>query len=995
MEKKVPAIPLPRIHGIFHEAAYSGGFARKKFSLCRKESLLHRLYKHFLATLLLCIAPFAGAQVDRVSGQISGTVQDAAGAPVAGAQITLTGEDGSTHSTQSGAAGGFLLLNLPTDVYTVRATASGFTADVEPNIAVAVGRSVALTLVLHPAGAKTAVTVHARPGLLDAQQTASTESIDKDRIEELPIPSRNYLSFALLAPQVAAGNPALAQQTHADSNGGFSFGGLRPSSNALYIDGVEDNDETTGASRTELSPEAISDFQVVNHGFAANSGGAAGGALDVQTRAGVKMQHGDAFIFEQNAALNAIQPLENDPYKPDENRFRAGLSTGGALGRGGLFYYVAAEQEYARGEDANDIAPATLGAVNQALATSGPLRGLQLQGGFIPTTEQETEFSARADRNMTARETLMLRYALTNNRNVNDAFNTDDLSDKSARGSAFMDDNSLNGMLTSSFSAAALNRLSFEVSQRRAVQRTVATQMPGVLIPGVLQLGTPYFGNSRRYETHLDLEENFLRQHGRHLMQAGGGVEYVALRAQTLDGFAGLYVFPNLAAFSSGAAAFYTQSFGDPDTNFSEVRSSAYVQDHWTPWAKVTLDAGLRYEDNALPAPLPQAPWNFSPRVGIAYAPNSAWVIRSGFGIFYDRFLLASINRLLELDGAHGQMQIAEGAEAATLYQSGAQLAKPLPGIAPSLWQAQPHWGNPYSEVALLGVERALPQGWTAKAEFQHVHGVKLGRTANVNLAPPVTLTTQNAASLGVTNPAPQQIGRPVFTAQRLNPQADAIDQLAMEADSSYNGATFTLNRQFDEQFELMAGYTWSKTIDDASYDTEQPQNPYDLRAERALSLLDQRQRFTLSGLWVLGPDLDDPQDQAKGPSTNRILRALTGVEIAPIFAAASGFRANAVTGQDSNLEHIYPFAARPAGMGRNALATAPNVEFDLRILKMVPIGRGHLDVVAESFNLLNHTNVSLLNPAYGLAAQAQTGFNTPILAATARRVQFSLDYEY
>jgi len=81
--------------------------------------------------------------------------------------------------------------------------------------------------------------------------------------------------------------------------------------------------------------------------------------------------------------------------------------------------------------------------------------------------------------------------------------------------------------------------------------------------------------------------------------------------------------------------------------------------------------------------------------------------------------------------------------------------------------------------------------------------------------------------------------------------------------------------------------------------------------------------------------------------------------------------------------------------MGRNALATAPNVEFDLRILKMVPIGRGHLDVVAESFNLLNRTNVSLLNPAYGQAAQAQAGFNTPILAATARRVQFSLDYEY
>jgi hypothetical protein len=527
------------------------------------------------------------------------------------------------------------------------------------------------------------------------------------------------------------------------------------------------------------------------------------------------------------------------------------------------------------------------------------------------------------------------------------------------------------------------------------VERTTATQTPGVLIPGLLQFGTPYFGNSRRYETHLDIEENFLRQRGRHLMLAGGSVERVALRAQNLDGFAGLYVFPDLAAFASGTAAFYTQTFGNPDTNFTEVRSAVYVQDHWTPRAGLTLDYGLRYEDNYLPAPLPQAPWNFSPRVGVAYAPDAAWVVRAGFGIFYDRFLLSSINRLLELDGVHGQAQIAEGAAAATLYQSAAPVTQPLPGIASSIWQAQPHWANPYSAVASLAVERTLPQGWTAKAEFQHVHGVKLGRTANVNLAPPVTLTAQNAATLGVSNPTPQQIGRQVFSAERLNPQHDAINQFATEADSSYNGATFTLNRQFDEQFELMAGYTFSKTIDDASYDTEQPQNPYDLGAERALSLLDQRQRFTLSGLWVLGPDMDDPQDQAKGPSTNPVMRALTGVEIAPIFEAGSGFRANALTGQDSSFEHIYPFAARPLGMGRNALQTAPYVDFDLRLLKMVPLGRGHLDIVAESFNLLNHTNVSLLNPAYGSAAQAQAGFRTPILASTARQVQFSLDYEY
>ena len=943
---------------------------------------------------LAWMASSASAQIGRVNGSISGQVSDANGAPVAAAQVSLTGAGGLARSVTTPADGRFTFFDLPTASYTVQVSAPAFAPYRHSGVVVAVGREVQLSVVLRPAGSRQSVTVRAQQNLLDTSQTSSVTNIDKDRVEELPIESRNYLAFTLLAPQVAPGNPAIAQQTLAPAESGFSFGGLRPASNAVYIDGVDDNDEYTGASRTELSPEAISDFQIVNHGFAAESGGAAGGSIDVQTREGMPLQHGDAFIFVQNGALNANPPLELLPRKPDESRLRAGLSTGGALGKK-TFYYLAGEQEYARGEDANDLAPATITAINQALRRVGPLQALTLRSGFIPTTEQETEFSARADRTLTARQSLMLRYALTNNRNVNEAFNTDDLSDRSARGSTFFDDNSLNGTLASTISNASLNRLSFEVSQRRVVDRSSFTSGPGVVVSGIAQFGTPYAGNDRRYETHVDLEESFLRQVGRHLLQAGGGLEHVSLRSANRDGFQGLYVFQNLPSLASGSPDFYVQSFGDPNTNFAEIRSAAYVQDHWTASRSLAVDYGLRYEDNYLPSPLPQHWLNVSPRLGLAYTPDPSWVIRSGFGIFYDRYLLSSVNRILEFNGVSAQQQIAEYGAASAFYQSGAIFTEPHPGILPSVWQSAPQLANPYSEVASLSVERALPQGWTAKAEYQFVHGVKLGRTANVNLAPPVTLTPQNAPGLGVPSPTAQQLGRPVFPPARLQPGYDTINQFQTTASSNYNGATFTLNRQFDEQFELMAGYTFSKTIDDASYDAEQPQNPYAPGQERALSLDDQRNRFTLSGLWVLGPDLDDPQDQATGPSSNPVMRALTGLEIAPILLAYSGFRANPLTGQDSNLEHIYPFAARPLGYARNALETPPNVDFDLRLLKMVPIWRGHLDIVAESFNLLNHTNVSLPNAVFGTGGQPAPSFQAPIAASTARRIQFSLDYEY
>ena len=74
---------------------------------------------------------------------------------------------------------------------------------------------------------------------------------------------------------------------------GFTFGGLRPRSNNVSIDGLDNNDEYTGSSRTELSPEIVQEFQVVTSGLSAESGGASGGSINVITRSGTNMIHGD------------------------------------------------------------------------------------------------------------------------------------------------------------------------------------------------------------------------------------------------------------------------------------------------------------------------------------------------------------------------------------------------------------------------------------------------------------------------------------------------------------------------------------------------------------------------------------------------------------------------------------------------------------------------------------------------------------------------------
>ena len=95
---------------------------------------------------------------------------------------------------------------------------------------------------------------------------------------------------------------------------------------------------------------------------------------------------------------------------------------------------------------------------------------------------------------------------------------------------------------------SVFNKLSLEVSQRRAVERTSSTTYPGVLIPGVA----------------LEIEDGILFQRKRHLIQVGAGVNRIALRTQVLDGSRGLFAFPTLATLTSGSADFFTQSFGAP-----------------------------------------------------------------------------------------------------------------------------------------------------------------------------------------------------------------------------------------------------------------------------------------------------------------------------------------------------------------------------------------------------------------------------------------------
>jgi hypothetical protein len=369
-------------------------------------------------------------------------------------------------------------------------------------------------------------------------------------------------------------------------------------------------------------------------------------------------------------------------------------------------------------------------------------------------------------------------------------------------------------------------------------------------------------------------------------------------------------------------------------TDFAVQNLGGFVQDHWTLARHLTMDLGVRYDFEH--QPFHQDTKNVSPRAGLAWQPSPGWVLRAGYGIFFDRYVLTALNRVLQKDGVTGGELVYHDLLAESLF-----------------YRADSRLATPYSQQSSVSVERILARDLTASVSYLYVRGVKLSRTRRVG----------------------------------------GVFQLEDSASSTYNGVSFTLNRRMSSELELSGSYTLSKTYDDASDFDEEPQNPLNLAAERAVSLQHQQQRLVFNALWEL--PIGDEEPGKKKPD-DPLSKIFGHIQVAPIFTLDGGRPVNPLTGVDTYSTLAFPLSARPAGMGRNSYRTPLLANVDFRVLKFFPIGKtSKLDVVAEAFNLFNRPNVAQVNPVYGVGVMPMSGFLRPLAGAGSRRMQFSLDFEF
>ena len=182
-----------------------------------------------VALALLAAGAGTGWAQETTSGSIAGLVLDTQGAPVPGATVTLTSDEGvKTYVT--GEDGRFFAPYLTPGTYAARVELAGFSPVEQPNIVVRLGQRVTLSEIsLKPGGIQEVVQVQGAPPVIDSSSTTVGGVLSADVVKMLPV-GRNFTDTLYLLPGVS------------DSSGvgraNPSIGGASGLENAYIVDGI-------------------------------------------------------------------------------------------------------------------------------------------------------------------------------------------------------------------------------------------------------------------------------------------------------------------------------------------------------------------------------------------------------------------------------------------------------------------------------------------------------------------------------------------------------------------------------------------------------------------------------------------------------------------------------------------------------------------------------------------------------------------------------------
>jgi hypothetical protein len=323
-----------------------------------------------IAASLIC-AGSAFAQSQATAADLSGTVTDPNGAVVTGATVTARiSATGISRSATSDSDGHYSLVNLPPGEYEVTAEAANFKKIVISGVRLTVGQAADLTLKLEIGTPSVVVNVSADDvQLVEPTRSSVTNTIDQQRIQNLPINQRDATGFALTLSTVGRDN---GRPIGPAPTSGLNIGGQRGRSTQVNVDGADFTDNSINAARTTVSMEAVQEYQVATNSYTPEFGRATGGVINVVTKRGTNNVNGNVFGFIRDKSIqarNAFAPVA----KPAFRRTQWGGTIGGPLVKDQAFLFGSFER---RQRDESGFFTSDVVGPLTASATIGVIPGL-------------------------------------------------------------------------------------------------------------------------------------------------------------------------------------------------------------------------------------------------------------------------------------------------------------------------------------------------------------------------------------------------------------------------------------------------------------------------------------------------------------------------------------------------------------------------------------------------------------------------------------------
>ncbi len=651
-----------------------------------------------LAALALGSATLAYGQTAGF-GTISGNVQDASHATIAGAKIHIINTDtGTTRDTATTGSGDYLVDFLQPGHYEVIASSDGFSTVDRKNLILQVGQVLGINVELAAGSVSTNVEVNAASPVLDTEKTDASQNISQNLVSNLPVNGRRYDNFALLTANVAPDG----------DSGLLTYRGVSGIYNNNLVDGANNNQAFFSEARGRsvgapyvYSQDSINEFQTETSAYSPEFGQAVGGVINAITKSGTNQTHGDLFYYLRYPALNALDPYNKSQYfssvasgrpnpllitQPIHQQQQFGGSVGGPIIHDKLFYFFTYDgfrrvnpifytsttsDSTINNFDCNATVPAGGTPISATQCTAAKSYLLGLTGSFARNTRQDIFFPK-------------LDWQINQNNHASVDFNWDNFhlpngynssssvpnGSVTQNGTANFHERDLIANVTSVLSAHADNEVRFAYS-RDLETDTTNSPGPAISLTGITAYGETAalprgaFPDEHRYQ----VEDVYTTTKGKHTLKAGVDLNFIHDQLQNLFQGDGSYSYSTgtpAQIFGNWVQDVYGLNGGQHYTSFTQVNDpithtgtddfwnqdiAGFAADSWKLRPNLLVNLGLRYDVQLVPQPdrpntsgsvaqLYTSTINtgyhaFQPRVGFSWQPNASTVVRGGYGLVY------------------------------------------------------------------------------------------------------------------------------------------------------------------------------------------------------------------------------------------------------------------------------------------------------------------------------------------------------------------------